>query len=169
MNARGRPGIMQVRHVPSLWPGPGQSQGMQPTCMIPGMPWAFIICLLWILPSSGHRKHSQASSRWFTNQWKLCQTKQNNKNPSKWTNMGRFGLRIRLFESQSHFLSIGKPPRPSKSNQNTSESTGFRPRKSVTTARRRNWPLCVTIPKLVRSTNTAFAPNPTVELSPELK
>ena len=34
------------------------------------------------------------------------------------------------------------------------------PWKSVTTARKRNWPLCVTKPNLVRSTNTGFPPNP---------
>ena len=102
-------------------PGPGQSLGIHLTCMIPGMPLPFIICLLWILPGSGHRKQSQVSSRWFTNHWKRCQTGQNHQNPSKSANMARFGLRIRLFESHSHFLFIGKPrrsPNPIKMSQN---------------------------------------------------
>ena len=118
-NARGIPGIMQVRCTPRLWPGPGQSLGVYLTYMISSMPRAFIICLLWILPGSVHLKRSQASSRWFTSHWKRCHTKQKHQNPSKSTNMARFGLRIRVFESHSHFLLIGNPPRPTKCHQNT--------------------------------------------------
>ena len=54
----------------------------------------------WDLPktASDHRKRSQ-----------------NDKNPendSKWTHIGRNGLRIRPFEAHSHFQSIANPPRP---------------------------------------------------------
>ena len=92
-------------------PCPGQSLGICPTCMMPGMPHAFLIRLPWILQGSGHLKLSEDPSRQFPDHWKRCQTKQNLQNPSKSTNMARFRLRIRLFESHSHFLSIGKPPR----------------------------------------------------------
>ena len=47
-----------------------------------------------------------------SDQRKRYQNHQNCENRRKWTHMARFGLRIRLFESHSHFLSIANPPDP---------------------------------------------------------
>ena len=123
MNARGMPGIMQVECIPRLWPGPGLGLKLGNAFDLHDSRHASGIHHLfaWILPGAGHLKQSQAPSRWFTDHWKRCQTDQNHQNPSRSTNMRWFGLRIRLFESQSHFLCIGKPPKipnPTKIPQN---------------------------------------------------
>ena len=117
---RPRPGLQSF----SPRPGPGQSLGMRLTCMMPGMPRTFLMRLLWILPGSGHLKQSQAPSRQFPDHWKRCQAEQNHQNLCKSTNMPRVGLRILLFESHSHFLSVGNPPNPSNPIKIYQKSTG---------------------------------------------
>ena len=74
-------------------PGPGQSLGMRLTCMMPGMPRI-----------TGNDAKLNKSSKSLQS-----------------TNMIRFRTKKPLFESHSHFLSVGKPPRlqnPTKKPQN---------------------------------------------------
>ena len=65
-------------------PGPGQSLGMHSTCMIPGMPRAFIIRLFWVLAGSGPAEATPRSSRQFRNTFR---------------SPGAFGRTIRLLET----------------------------------------------------------------------